>query len=161
MSKFKNIRIKKPGGGSRLQRVQVLASGKYKFVKNKLSRSSKKTKTSKKTTRRVRKTARRKRRRGSGGFTIPLAPVIGLAAGMIGPIDRLIAGDAKAAVNEVAYNYLGMANVGYTTPKFDPKGMLNGLVPLALGLLVHKFVGGPPLNANRMLARAKVPLIRI
>ena len=35
MPKFKNIRIKKRGGGYRTQRVQVLASGKYKFVKNK------------------------------------------------------------------------------------------------------------------------------
>ena len=34
MPTFKNIRIKKRGGGTRLQRVQVLASGKYKFVKN-------------------------------------------------------------------------------------------------------------------------------
>jgi len=34
MPTYKNIRIKKRGGGTRLQRVQVLASGKYKFVKN-------------------------------------------------------------------------------------------------------------------------------
>ena len=36
MSKLllKTIRIKKPGGGSRLQKVKVLASGKYRFVKN-------------------------------------------------------------------------------------------------------------------------------
>ena len=36
MSKLllKTIRIKKPGGGTRLQKVKVLASGKYKFVKN-------------------------------------------------------------------------------------------------------------------------------
>lgn len=39
---FKNIRIKMKSGKSRMQRVQVLASGKYKFVKNiKSSRSSK------------------------------------------------------------------------------------------------------------------------
>ena len=31
---IKTIRIKKPGGGSRLQKVKVMASGKYKFVKN-------------------------------------------------------------------------------------------------------------------------------
>jgi len=31
---FKNIRIKMKGGKSRTQRVKVLASGKYKFVKN-------------------------------------------------------------------------------------------------------------------------------
>lgn len=47
------------GGGSRLQRVKVLASGKYKFVKNKLSRSSKKTGKVKK--RRMRRTAKKKR----------------------------------------------------------------------------------------------------
>ena len=34
MTTYKTIRIKKRGGGTRLQRVQVLASGKYKFVKN-------------------------------------------------------------------------------------------------------------------------------
>jgi len=31
---IKTIRIKKPGGGTRLQKVKVLASGKYRFVKN-------------------------------------------------------------------------------------------------------------------------------
>jgi len=49
-SKYKNIKIPKRGGGTRLQRVQVLASGKYKFVKNLVksrSRSSRKTQTTK------------------------------------------------------------------------------------------------------------------
>jgi len=35
MPKFKNIKIKMKGGKSRIQRVMVLASGKFKFVKNK------------------------------------------------------------------------------------------------------------------------------
>ena len=39
MVTYKNIRIKKRGGGTRLQRVQVLASGKYKFVKNTAKRA--------------------------------------------------------------------------------------------------------------------------
>ena len=34
MVKTKTIRIKKAGGGTRLQRVQVLKSGKFKFIKN-------------------------------------------------------------------------------------------------------------------------------
>ncbi len=34
MPKFRNIKIKKPGGGTRMQRAQVLKSGKLKFVKN-------------------------------------------------------------------------------------------------------------------------------
>ena len=41
MPTYKNIRVPKRGGGTRLQRVQVLASGKYKFVKN-LKKSGKK-----------------------------------------------------------------------------------------------------------------------
>jgi len=44
MPTYKNIRIKKRGGGTRLQRVQVLASGKYKFVKNLVSGKTKTTK---------------------------------------------------------------------------------------------------------------------
>jgi len=35
MAKYKNITIKKRSGGTRKQRVMVLATGKYKFVKNK------------------------------------------------------------------------------------------------------------------------------
>jgi len=34
----KTIKIKKRGGGTRLQRVKVLASGKFKFIKNKKSK---------------------------------------------------------------------------------------------------------------------------
>lgn len=34
MVKFRNIRVKMRGGGSRIQRAKVLASGKLKFVKN-------------------------------------------------------------------------------------------------------------------------------
>jgi len=40
MTKFKVITIKKRGGGTRKQRVQVLASGKFKFVKNKRTRNA-------------------------------------------------------------------------------------------------------------------------
>ncbi|GAG91994.1 unnamed protein product [marine sediment metagenome] len=56
MPTFKNIRIKKPKGGSRMQRVQVLASGKYKFVKNKGRTSNKRRRTA------VRRAAPRRRR---------------------------------------------------------------------------------------------------
>jgi len=52
MPTYKNIRVPKRGGGTRMQRVQVLASGQYKFVKN-LSKSNPsrgKTTTKRKTT---------------------------------------------------------------------------------------------------------------
>jgi len=65
---FKNIRIKKKGGGSRLQRVKVLASGKYKFVKNLTKSRSQKVTRRKKSNpnRRTRRMVRRKNRRGGG-----------------------------------------------------------------------------------------------
>ena len=58
MPKYKNIRIKKAGGGTRLQKVQVLASGKYKFVKNNTKTRKTKPKTRKFTTRKRRTTRR-------------------------------------------------------------------------------------------------------
>lgn len=36
-----------------------------------------------------------------------------------------------------------------------------GLYPLILGALIHKFVGGAPLNVNRALGRAKIPFLRL
>ena len=40
---IKTIKIKKAGGGTRLQKVKVLASGKYKFVKNTVKGAVRKT----------------------------------------------------------------------------------------------------------------------
>lgn len=77
MPTFKNIRIKKRGGGTRTQRVKVLASGKYRFVKNPTSsrkttrRKTSRTRKANPTRRRgVRRMARRKKRRGGGGRNI-------------------------------------------------------------------------------------------
>lgn len=158
MVKYKNIRIKKRGGGTRTQRVQVLASGKYKFVKNVGRRSNPKKRRSRNPTKRsVRKTARKRRRRRSAQ-TIPLAPIAGLLAGAAPSIPPLMAGDYGEALN------LWIASMtGYYPPNEDWRWwrLQRGLVPLVAGLLVHKFVGGAPLNLNRILARAKVPYIRI
>jgi len=44
MPKFRNIRVKMANGRSRIQRAQVLASGKLKFVKNKARSAGRRTK---------------------------------------------------------------------------------------------------------------------
>jgi len=44
---------------------------------------------------------------------------------------------------------------------FNAQRMKRGLVPLIIGAIVHKFVGGAPLNVNRALGAARVPFIRI
>jgi len=158
MPKFKNIRLKMKGGKTRTQRVQVLASGKYRFVKNIGSQSRKLTRTVKKTTRRIGKMARRRRgRRGSRKFTLPIAPIAGiLAAPAVGAaIKAAMAGDVDGVL------YEAKKLVGFTGDQFDAFALGSNVLPIVSGLLIHKFVGGAPLNLNRMLASAGVPFIRI
>ena len=147
MTTYKNIRIPKRGGGTRLQRVQVLASGKYKFVKNVGGRTTKKKKSgSSKPTKKVTKTAKKKRRRGRR--SIPLAPLIGLVGSAAEPIKRAMGGDWQGAIGEARNIYTGFNEQG----KFNAGWLVKGWGPIVLGCLIHKFVGGWPINANRYLA---------
>jgi hypothetical protein len=102
--------------------------------------------------------AKRRRRGGSRKFTLPLAPIAGLAAGLWQPIEFAMKGDWFSAAET-----LGTAYTGYSIQQnnWEAQRLLRGLVPLMIGGIVHKFVGGPPLNINKMLARAGVPVIRI
>jgi hypothetical protein len=69
MATYKNIRIPKRGGGTRTQRVQVLKSGKYRFVKNLKSGVRKvASRIRKKTKRRKPRKMARKRRRSRRSF---------------------------------------------------------------------------------------------
>lgn len=99
----------------------------------------------------------KKKKRGKRKFTIPIAPIIGLGVGIAPAVKDLMDGEVEFAMNKLKYSYLGL------TPDntFKPEALLSGLVPLVLGALVHKFVGGAPLHMNRMLAQANVPIIRI
>jgi hypothetical protein len=117
MPTYKNIRIKKRGGGTRLQRVQVLASGKYKFVKN--TGSTRKRKASKpKKRRKTRKMTKKKNYRSRARGVIGKYGMTGLAEdaviGYVGsqvlmgqgyplesalPMTRIIQGVAGKALN--------------------------------------------------------------
>ena len=72
MAKFRNIRVRKAGGGSRIQRAMVLKSGKLRFVKTITKRrSSPQTHSRRKTSRRSTTMARRRKtssRRRKGAF---------------------------------------------------------------------------------------------
>lgn len=166
MVSFKNIRIKKRGGGTRTQRVQVLSSGKYKFVKNKSSRSS--NPRPKKARKVKRKMARRRyyrtRSRKKKSMTIPLAPVMGVLAGALRTapsgsniVENIMTGDFAGLAYNARELFAGIDNTG----AFRPEWLLQTYGPMAVGALIHKFVGGSPLNLNRMLAAAGVPFIRI
>ena len=161
MVKYRNVRVKKRGGGFRIQRARVLASGKLRFVKNPKTKRSNPSSSKKKTRKVKRRMARRKRRNRRKSFSIPLAPTLGLVAGLAKPIERAIQGrfvGNDSFVDIASHHYLGYIP---SRNQLDWGGLKNGLLPLILGAVIHKFVGGHPLNVNRMLAAAGVPLIRI
>ena len=91
-------------------------------------------------------------------MTIPIAPIAGLAVGLMPSVQSLINGDMMGAADGLAWRYAGY-NLSNRT--FDVNGLKEGLLPLVVGGLVHKFVGGAPLNLNRQLANAGVPYLRI
>lgn len=160
MPEFKNIRIKMKGGKSRMQRVMVLASGKYKFVKNLGSKTRKSTRKSVKRTvtkRRTKTLGKRRRKRASRKFTIPIAPIAGIIAApaVRAGINAAVAGDWDGVMHEAS------KFVGFADGKFDAFALASNVGPILVGLMVHKFVGGSPLNLNRMLASANVPIVRI
>lgn len=163
MPTFKNIRIKKRGGGTRTQRVQVLRSGKYKFVKNKGGASRTKT-TKRKTTKRKRSymARRKKKSRKSRSFTIPIALTVGATYGILAPgpgktdsvLDLAMKGKFTTAFRLLGKYYLGIGPSG-----FDIKNLQHGTVPLMLGIIIHKIAS--KLGVNRKLGQAGVPIIRI
>lgn len=93
----------------------------------------------------------------SKSFTLPIAPIVGLAVGLGGPLNMAIAGNIDGAIEQLGLNYTGYS---MHAKNWDAMRMQNGLLPLVIGGLVHKFVGGK-LGINKMLASAGVPIIRI
>lgn len=107
---------------------------------------------------------RSRKRRRARSFTIPLAPTLALVgqftrAGESGwsVIDHVMAGNYQGALSDARGIFTGIRNDG----SFDPMMLAATYGPIIAGMLIHKFVGGAPLNVNRMLANAGVPVIRI
>ena len=63
-SNIKNIKMKKKGGGYRLQRVQVLRSGKYKFLKNITKKSKASTRSKPRSTKTATRSTRKTTKKG-------------------------------------------------------------------------------------------------
>lgn len=99
----------------------------------------------------------KKKTRRSRGLTLPIAPLAGLAVGLAEPIIVAKGGDWIGAAGCMD-RYIGY-NV--RERRFNLGALMHGVVPLAVGILVHKYIGGKPLNANQVLARSGVPVIRV
>ena len=93
-------------------------------------------------------------------FTLPMATLGGLAAGMYWPIQNLMAGDYAGALDSIAWRYAGIAGVKSGNPHFDAGGLMGGAVPLVAGVLISKFIGGK-LGVNRAIARTGIPILRL
>jgi len=112
---------------------------------------------------------RKKGRRSSHGSTHRRRSVarrmttvpIGILAGMLPGVTRSFgvfqARGAQAGANEALAIYTGFDP---QTRQWSVQNMAFGLLPLIAGLLLTRFVGGG-LGINRLLGRARVPLIRI
>ena len=122
---LKTIKIKKRGGGTRLQKVKVLASGKYRFVKNTTKGMVRKTRKAgrlayEKTKRKTKpksskpKSKSNKPRKSSPGMKLPKIPSV----------------IKKVAMGVGAASLAGMA-VGLIAPQFT--GIVRPIAALAAG----------------------------
>lgn len=91
---------------------------------------------------------RRKRRRRRKSKTIPLATIGGLIASFREEVACVVAGDFAGAVNSLGNKFS------------DPSTAFMTFVPLIVGALVSKVVGGM-LGVNARLGRAGVPWLRV
>jgi len=89
-------------------------------------------------------------------MTMSVAVLGGLMAGLAEPATLLIAGHPGEAMKHATYNYTGWNS---WESRWQPMGMQRGLMPLLIGVGVHKIANAA--GVNRMLARAKIPFLRI
>ena len=137
--------------------VDSLAKARAKLGKKRKSKSSRSSNPKGKTKVAIRR--RNPRRRRSRKMTIPLAPIGGLLAtpALRYALGELARGNWEVAIRQPAR----FAGIDPATGNFTVTELQNNLLPIIIGCLVHKFVGGAPLNLNRVLSRANVPFIRI
>lgn len=99
----------------------------------------------------------RKKRHYSRKFAIPVAPVLGFVKAVVFPfgsnIQKITAGNYDDAFNDTIK---GLTGYDVTTGKFDISYMSEGLLPIIVGMAVHKL--GNWIGINRLLARYKIPI---
>lgn len=97
------------------------------------------------------------RRRSKAGFTVPLA----VAAGFIPLALFTIDGYKNGGITKAGHRFqLGLTGYNDETHKWSMTGLKDGAFPIIAGIAAHKIIG-QWLGVNRMLARAKVPIVRV
>lgn len=88
--------------------------------------------------------------------TIPLAVVGGLSVGLREPVQFLMQGNIEGAAWTIGRFYTGY---DYKTGKFNLWDLKRGVVPLVLGVGVHKVASR--LGINRAISSTGIPWIRV
>lgn len=94
-------------------------------------------------------------RHGKPGFTLSVAVLAGLAPAAADVWSNR--GSLRGMGNTALYDFTGYDATHHV---WNAEGLKTGLLPLGLGVLVHKFVG-QKLGINRMIARSGIPVIRL
>jgi len=89
-------------------------------------------------------------------MTIPLAVIAGLAPGITGVVTTAQRAGFSAAGLTAATIYTGY---DYSTGKWSLSNMRLGMLPLAIGVVVHKVAG--MIGINKAIASTGIPFIRI
>jgi hypothetical protein len=93
----------------------------------------------------------KKKRHGSRSMTLPMAVIVPVAVLGYNAAKSMAAGHS----DDVVEAFTGMRS----GQPWSPNRMIANLGPIAVGFGVHWLAG--KIGVNRMLGRAKVPLIRI
>jgi hypothetical protein len=83
---------------------------------------------------------------------IPIAPLIGLMPAVMSTVNAAKVSPQLAGIQFVRV----MTGVDINNRKMDFKATYSGLLPLVLGMAIHRYVGGA-MGFNRMFSRAKLP----
>jgi len=155
MPKFRNVRVGKRGGGFRIQRARVLASGKLKFVKNLIRTRSTRSTSSKRVSRRTRRAntmPRRKKSRGSKakGLTSNKTGkliAMGFGAGLVGLAGGAVKNFLPAQLqlsDEIVGGVTGLIldNTTSGIPKQLGQGMIVASIGSFTATLTSGFLGG-------------------
>lgn len=99
------------------------------------------------------KTTKRRRKQ----FILPVAAILGFVPLFARSWTYFRASGIEAAAREATSITTGFDTL---SGKWNAGNLRYGLLPLVLGIMVHKFVGGS-LGINRALGAARVPIIRL
>ena len=98
-----------------------------------------------------------KKHRSSRSRGVPLALIAGLTPGLLYAYNGFRSTGLNGAVGALAVTYTGF---DISTRQWSPSAMMSGWLPILGGVMVHKIIGGM-LGVNRLLARSRIPWIRL